>query len=214
MLAIVFAGYVEIVNMNSKGMTYRQKVLKAVYPAFMWLTRVTGSNSRKIANPAARQPPVSLYDLSVQTLEGKQLPLSQYRGKKLLIVNTASDCGYTNQYNELERLYEKYGDRLAVLGFPANDFKQQEKGSDAEIATFCKRNFGVTFPLVKKSSVVKGAQQHPVYQWLSDSTKNGWCNVAPRWNFSKYLVDENGVLLGYFDPSVPPLSKAITGKLQ
>lgn len=214
MLVVVFAGYVEIVNMNSKGMTYRQKVLKAVYPAFMWFTRLVGANTQKKDNPSHKAPLTSLYDLSVETNEGSVVSLSAYRGKKLLLVNTASDCGYTGQYAELQKLHEKYGDKLMVLGFPANDFKQQEKGTDAEIASFCQRNFGVSFPLVKKSVVVKGPGQHPVYQWLTDAARNGWCNTAPSWNFSKYLVDENGVLIGYFDPSVSPSSAAITEKLK
>jgi glutathione peroxidase len=102
---------------------------------------------------------------------------------------------------------------MVILGFPANDFKEQEKGSDEEIAQFCKVNYGVTFPLMKKSTVVKSPDQNPVYKWLSDSTQNGWCNKQPSWNFSKYLLDEHGNLLQYFDPAVSPLSPEVTDKI-
>jgi glutathione peroxidase len=140
---------------------------------------------------------------------GKTLPLQELKGKKLLLVNTASDCGYTPQYSELQQLQERFRDTLQVIGFPANDFKEQEKGSDAAIAQFCHVNFGVTFPLAKKSSVVKGPHQHPVYRWLTEREQNGWNDKAPGWNFSKYLVDEQGLLTHYFDPSVAPLGTEI-----
>lgn len=201
LLITVFVVYVEIVNRNSKNMTYRQKVLKAVYPAFMWITKLTGTNT-KMKNESAKSPVVSFYDLSATQIDGKELKFADFKGKKLLLVNTASDCGYTNQYADLQKLYDQFKDKLLVIGFPANDFKEQEKGSDEEIAQFCQKNYGVTFPVMKKSVVIKSAQQNPVYQWLTDSSKNGWCNQQPSWNFSKYLVDENGVLANYFDPSV------------
>lgn len=214
LLITVFVVYVEIVNRNSKNMTYRQKVLKAVYPAFMWITKLTGTNTKKMKNELAKSPVVSFYDLSATQIDGKELKFADFKGKKLLLVNTASDCGYTNQYADLQKLYDQFKDKLLVIGFPANDFKEQEKGSDEEIAQFCQKNYGVTFPVMKKSVVIKSAQQNPVYQWLTDSSKNGWCNQQPSWNFSKYLVDENGVLTNYFDPSVSPLSNEITDKLR
>jgi len=214
LLITVFVVYVEIVNRNSKNMTYRQKVLKAVYPAFMWITKLTGTNTKKMKNESAKSPVVSFYDLSATQIDGKELKFADFKGKKLLLVNTASDCGYTNQYADLQKLYDQFKDKLLVIGFPANDFKEQEKGSDEEIAQFCQKNYGVTFPVMKKSVVIKSAQQNPVYQWLTDSSKNGWCNQQPSWNFSKYLVDENGVLANYFDPSVSPLSNEITDKLR
>lgn len=214
LLITVFVVYVEIVNRNSKNMTYRQKVLKAVYPAFMWITKLTGTNTKKMKNELAKSPVVSFYDLSATQIDGKELKFADFKGKKLLLVNTASDCGYTNQYADLQKLYDQFKDKLLVIGFPANDFKEQEKGTDEEIAQFCQKNYGVTFPVIKKSVVIKSAQQNPVYQWLTDSSKNGWCNQQPSWNFSKYLVDENGVLTNYFDPSVSPLSNEITDKLR
>jgi len=126
-----------------------------------------------------------------------------------LLVNTASDCGYTDQYAGLQKLSEKFEDKLVVIGFPANDFKQQEKGTDKEILEFCKANYGVSFPLMQKSSVLHSATQNPVYKWLTDSSLNGWNNKPPSWNFTKYVVDENGVLTNYFGPSISPLSKAV-----
>ena len=214
LLITVFVVYVEIVNRNSKNMTYRQKVLKAVYPAWMWITKLTGTNTKKMKNELAKSPVVSFYDLSATKIDGKEIKLADFKGKKLLLVNTASDCGYTNQYADLQKLYDQFKNKLLVIGFPANDFKEQEKGTDEEIAQFCQKNYGVTFPVMKKSVVIKSAQQNPVYQWLTDSSKNGWCNQQPSWNFSKYLVDENGVLTNYFDPSVSPLSNEITDKLR
>jgi glutathione peroxidase len=106
-------------------------------------------------------------------------------------------------------LSKQYKDKLVVIGFPANDFKEQEKGTDAAIAEFCKKNFGVTFPLMQKSVVIKSPLQNPVFQWLTDSARNGWNNKNPTWNFSKYLVNENGVLTNYFDPSVSPLNSEV-----
>jgi glutathione peroxidase len=130
------------------------------------------------------------------------------KGKKVLLVNTASDCGYTNQYADLQKLFEKNSDRLIILGFPANDFKEQEKGTDEQIAQFCQINFGVTFPLAKKSSV-KGDHKNEIFKWLSEKNKNGWNSKQPSWNFSKYLVNEQGQLTHYFDPAVSPLSDEV-----
>ncbi len=212
-LIAAFAVYVEIVNRNSKNMTYRQKVLKAVYPALMWLTRITGKNSKQLAHEKV-QPPVSFYQLSALANNGDSISFEKFRGKKVLLVNTASDCGYTNQYADLQELSEAYPEKLLVIGFPANDFKEQEKGTDEEIASFCKVNYGVKFPIMKKAVVIAQSGQHPVYQWLTDSAKNGWNSKAPSWNFSKYLVNEEGVLTHYFDPSVSPTSKAVKDAIQ
>lgn len=212
LLVASFAIYVEIVNRNSKHMTYRQKVLKAVYPAWMWITRLTGKNTKKLSGN--KQPVVSFYSLAGTLNNGDTLQFSSLKGKKVMLVNTASHCGYTNQYDDLQKLAEQYKDKLVVIGFPANDFKEQEKGSDAEIAEFCRLNYGVSFPLMQKSVVIPSPAQNPVYQWLTDSSKNGWNSKAPSWNFSKYLVNENGVLTHYFDPSVAPGSPAVTDALE
>lgn len=208
MLIIVFVGYVEIINQNSKNMTYRQKVLKAIYPVWMWWTKITGRGTANISNEKTK-PPQPFYNLSSILNNGQTFDFSSLRGKKVLLVNTASNCGYTDQYEDLQKLFEENSGRLQVIGFPANDFKEQEKGTDEEIAQFCKLNFGVQFPLMKKSIVVKQPGQNPVFEWLTDSSKNGWNNKAPSWNFSKYLVNEEGILVNYFGPSVSPLSDEV-----
>lgn len=153
------------------------------------------------------------YDLEGILNNGDSLKFSSLRGKKVMIVNTASDCGFTGQYAELEQLYTKNSEKLVILAFPANDFKEQEKGSDAEIAEFCRANFGISFPLFKKTRVVKGEGQHPVYSWLSDPAKNGWNSKEPVWNFSKYIVNEEGNLTHFFGPSVSPLDPEMTEAL-
>lgn len=202
-----FAVYVEIVNRNSKNMTYRQKILKAVYPALMWFTKLTGKNSKELSGD--KEPPVSFYSLKAILNSGDTLDFAGLKGKKVLLVNTASNCGYTNQYSDLQQLADEQKDKLLVIGFPANDFKEQEKGTDEEIAQFCKVNFGVSFPLARKSVVVHSEAQNPVYQWLTDSSRNGWNRKPPTWNFTKYLVNEEGRLTHYFGPSVSPLSREV-----
>ena len=208
--AIVYFFYV---NRNSVGMTTRQKLLKAVYPAWILFTKVIGKNNDAFANKHAK-PSVPFHTLKAVMNNGATYDFSQLKGKKVLLVNTASNCGYTGQYDDLQKLHEKFQNKLVILGFPANDFKEQETGSDEEIATFCKINFGVTFPLMKKSTVKKDSTQNEIFKWLTDATKNGWNNKAPSWNFSKYLVNEEGVLTHYFDPSVSPLSKEVIVNIQ
>ena len=207
-LLLLFAGYVEIINRNSSNMTYRQKVLKAVYPAWMWFARITGKNTKTLKKEV--MPTIPFHNLNATLNNGDSFNFSTLRGKKVLLVNTASDCGYTDQYSELQKLYEQHGDKLAILAFPANDFKSQEKGTDQEIAAFCRNNYAISFPLFSKSIVVKQAGQNPVYRWLTDSAMNGWNSLAPEWNFSKYLVSEDGILINYFGASVSPLDKKIT----
>jgi glutathione peroxidase len=207
--AILFFSYVAIVNRNSKNMTYRQKVFKAVYPALMWYNKITGKKSKVMENSEGITTLRSLHNLSVHLNDGSELELGSLKGKKILIVNTASDCGYTNQYDDLQKLYETKKNKLMIIGFPANDFKEQEKGTDKEIAAFCKANFGITFPLATKSSVIKGKQQNEIFKWLSDERLNGWNDQDPDWNFCKYLVDEDGKLIKFFDTAVSPLSEEV-----
>ncbi|HET6994025.1 MAG TPA: glutathione peroxidase [Chitinophagaceae bacterium] len=195
-------------------MTYRQKVLKAIYPAWMWYNRVTGKKTKVITNDKTPVHTQSLYDLSVRLNNGQTIKLDSLKGKKILIVNTASNCGYTNQYKDLEGLYEKYRDKVVIIGFPANDFKEQEKGTDEQIAEFCKLNYGISFPLAKKSTVIPGPKQNEVFKWLTDKTKNGWNEQSPSWNFSKYLVDEKGELVKYFDPAISPLSDEVINAIE
>jgi len=204
-----FWGYVEIVNINSPHMTARQKLLKAIYPVLTGYKKIFGKDLKMLSNDKNVQPVESFYNLSVKLNDGKELKFQELKGKKVLLVNTASDCGFTAQYDDLEKLYEEEKNKLTIIAFPANDFKEQEKGSDEEIARFCKLNFGVTFPLAIKASVIKQGNQQPVFQWLTDKAKNGWNNKQPSWNFSKYLVDEQGVLTNYFDPAISPLSDEV-----
>lgn len=208
MFCIVFLGYVELVNINSKQMSYRQKVLKAVYPAWMWWSRLRGINRTELSNKNV-QPPVSFYSLKATLNNGNELDFSTLRGKNVLLVNTASDCGYTDQYEDLQKLYEKFNKGLVIIAFPSNDFKEQEKGTDKEIAEFCKLNYGVSFPLMKKSVVIKSNQQNEVFRWLTDSSENGWNSKQPSWNFCKYLINEKGMLTHYFGASVSPLSNDV-----
>lgn len=145
----------------------------------------------------------SLYDFKINSLDGTPVDFERFRGKNLLIVNTASKCGYTPQYETLQKLHETYGDGVEVLGFPANNFLWQEPGTNEEIASFCEKNYGVTFQMFEKISV-KGRDQHPLYQWLT--AKSG---EKPTWNFCKYVVNKNGEVVGFYGPKVSPLDEAI-----
>ena len=156
--------------------------------------------------------PNSIYQFQVESIDGDTLNWDDYKGKKILVVNTASKCGYTPQYKDLEALYEKYKDKLTVIGFPANNFGGQEPGSNAEIANFCSVNFGVTFPMAAKVSV-KGDDMAPVYQWLTQKQKNGVLDADISWNFNKFLLDENGKLIAWFPSKVKPLDEEIVSKL-
>lgn len=151
----------------------------------------------------------SFYDLTIKSLDGKtELKMSQFKGKKILCVNVASKCGYTPQYEGLQKLYENNLNKLVIIGFPCNQFLGQESGSSEEIATFCKKNFGVTFPLTEKIEV-KGQGQHPIYQWLTNKETNGVKDITVKWNFGKFLIDENGKFLEYFPSGTEPLSEEI-----
>lgn len=205
---IIIAGYTVYVNRNSTNMTARQKLLKAFYPTLMWITKITGTNMANVKNESI-QPPVSFYSLQTSLIDGSAFNFSGLKGKKVLLVNTASDCGYTDQYADLEKLYQQYKSELVILAFPANDFKEQEKENDAAIATFCKKNYGVTFPIMAKSSVIKSNRQNTIFNWLTNTASNGWNDKAPSWNFSKYIVNDKGQLTNYFDPGISPLSKEV-----
>ena len=154
----------------------------------------------------------SIHDIQVTDINGKSLKLKNYAGKKILIVNVASRCGYTGQYKDLQKLYDEYGDKVEILAVPCNDFGGQEPGSLSEISNFCKVNFGVTFPILKKVNI-KSNPIDPLYSWLSDETKNGWNSSLPSWNFCKYLVDEKGTLIRFFRSGVNPMSSDILSLL-
>jgi glutathione peroxidase len=194
-------------------MNLRQKFLKAVYPFLIAWSKISGRRSTVLDNTTHTPPQRPFHNLIVELNNGNQLKLDQARGKKVLLVNTASNCGYTGQYDELQKLHDQFRDKLLIIGFPANDFKEQEKGGDQEIAEFCRVNFGVTFPLAKKSTVLKGSDQNEIFKWLTNKNDNGWNTQPPTWNFSKYLVDEQGTLTHYFDPAVSPLSDDVVNAI-
>lgn len=150
----------------------------------------------------------SIYDFKVPGLEGNEIDFSQYKGKKIMIVNTASKCGLTPQYEGLEKLYQQYKNKLVIIGFPANNFKQQEPGTNTEIAEFCKKNYGVSFPMADKVSV-KGEDIHPLFKYLvEEATKKG-INDPITWNFTKFLINEKGELVTVFSPKTTPLSEEV-----
>ena len=175
----------------------------------MWVSGLKNNNAKIKINDGNKQPVTSLYNLSAALNNSNPLLMSSLKGKKILLVNTASDCGFTGQYAELEKLHQLHKGKLVILGFPANDFKEQEAGTDDDIAAFCALNYGVTFLIMKKTSVIKNAIQNDVFKWLTHANKNGWNDQQPIWNFCKYLVNEQGVLTHYFEPSVSPLSKEV-----
>lgn len=159
--------------------------------------------------------PKNIYDFKVTALDGGTIDFSAYKGKKILIVNTASQCGYTPQYAQLEQLYKQYNGKLVIVGFPANNFGAQEPGTNEEISSFCQKNYGVTFPMAAKISV-KGDDMAPIYQWLTHKDYNGFLESTVKWNFQKYLIDEQGKLIAMFPSSVKPtdekVMEAINGK--
>ncbi|WP_394330685.1 glutathione peroxidase [Epilithonimonas caeni] len=155
----------------------------------------------------------SIHSFKVEALDGSTIDFSKFKGKKILVVNTASECGFTPQYADLEKLYEAYKDKLVVVGFPANNFGGQEPGSNHEIATFCQRNYGVQFPMAAKISV-KGDDIAPIYKFLTDKKENGVKNTKILWNFTKILLDEKGNVIDSFASTANPMSESITKYLK
>lgn len=155
----------------------------------------------------------TIYDFKVESLDGKEINFADFKGKKILIVNTASECGFTPQYADLEKVYEQYKDKLVVVGFPANNFGGQEPGTNTEIGTFCQKNYGVTFPMAAKVSV-KGDDTAPIFKYLTEQELNGVKNTSILWNFTKFLVDENGKLIDSFVSTTKPTDQAITKYLK
>lgn len=151
----------------------------------------------------------SIHSFKVKSIDGGTIDFAKYKGKKILVVNVASQCGYTRQYEGLQKLYDAHKDKLVIVGFPANNFGSQEPGSEGEIAQFCKARFGVTFPMASKISV-KGDDTAPIYKWLTSKAQNGVLDATIGWNFNKFLLDENGKMLAYFPSKVEPDSEEIT----
>lgn len=192
------------------GFVYKRKcMIKSLLLAFLILPACCIHCKAQTESPIS---PTSIHQFKVLGLQGDTINFAQFKGKKILVVNTASKCGFTPQYKELEELYTKYKDKLVVVGFPANNFLHQEPGTNEEIASFCEKNYGVSFPMAAKISV-KGKDEAPIYKWLTSKSENGVMNAKIKWNFNKFLLDENGIIMAYFPSSVTPLSEAIVSKL-
>jgi glutathione peroxidase len=186
-----------------------KKILKAVGTMIIGILPLHCGGGGKPAGTHSTKP---IFDYSYKAMDGSTVEMSVYRGKKILIVNVASKCGFTPQYDELEKLAIQYKEKLTVIGFPANNFMGQEPGTNEEIATFCRSTYGVTFPMSQKISVI-GDNQHGIFKWLTDASLNGWNSRPPKWNFYKYLIDEKGELIHVFPSTTTPLSSDITDLL-
>ena len=190
-------------------------MIKLITISFTLLSCVTNTNPSILNKELTATSPIiakSIYDFKVEALDGSTIDFSKFKGKKILIVNTASACGYTPQYEGLEALYKKYQDKLIIVGFPANNFGGQEPGTNGEIKEFCKKNYGVTFPMAAKVSV-KGDDTAPIFKWLCSKEENGVTDAEIKWNFGKFLLDEKGNLIEYFPSKIEPMSDEITKKL-
>jgi glutathione peroxidase len=195
--------------MTIMGLGY--SILMALSSCFGGNTKsnpAVSADGKKAVTVTAKE---SIYDIKVNGLDGKAYDLSALKGKKILIVNTASECGFTPQYEGLEELHQKHGDKVVILAFPCNDFGGQEPGSAEKIQQFCSTKFHTTFQLMEKVNTKSNV--HPLYKWLTDPAKNGWNDKAPTWNFCKYLIDEKGELLKFYPSSVKPMSTDIVGML-
>ena len=186
-------------------------MLKLISIAAMFFMASFTLNKKFVDNSSLKAK--SIHAFKVQGLEGDIIDFSKFKGKKILVVNTASKCGFTPQYEQLEKLYKTYSEKLVIVGFPANNFGQQEPGTNSEIKEFCTKNYGVTFPMAAKVSV-KGDDIAPIYAWLTNKSLNGVMDADIKWNFTKFLLDEKGVLIANFDSKVIPLSDEITSYLK
>ena len=159
------------------------------------------------------QTSTTLYDIKINSIQGKPVEFSNFKGKKILFVNVASKCGFTPQYKDLQKLYNEYQDKLMVIGVPCNQFGKQEPGTSDEIQEFCQVNYGVNFLITEKIDV-KGVNQHPLYHWLTSKSENGKKNSSVKWNFQKYLIDEDGEVIDYYFSITKPTSSKITKHLK
>ena len=167
------------------------------------------SNEKKVSGKSYTIDPITtVFDYKIKNIYGDVVTLEKYRGKKILIVNVASRCGYTSQYKDLQKLQDRYKNKLQVIAFPCNDFGFQEPGTSEQIAEFCEVNYNIKFPIMEKINI-RRSPSHPLYEWLSNSELNGWNDSKPKWNFYKYLINENGKLINIFNSGTSPLSTAI-----
>lgn len=180
---------------------------KLVVLLTLFLTSITTNSQIK------KNQNMSLYSIEINSLDGNTIDLNDYKGKYILFVNVASECGFTGQYADLQKLYDTYQDKLMVIGVPCNQFGSQEPGSADQIQSFCSKNYGVTFLMTEKIDV-KGDNQHPLYKWLTDKDLNGIKSTSVKWNFQKYLVDDKGAFVDYFYSITKPLSSKITRQLK
>ncbi|WP_297985422.1 glutathione peroxidase [uncultured Chryseobacterium sp.] len=190
-----------------------KKLFIVLLSVVAFLKSCTGQKSETSQANTEKEMGKTIYDYKVEALDGSEINFADFKGKKILIVNTASECGFTPQYADLEKLYEANKDKLVIVGFPANNFGGQEPGSNAEIGTFCQKNYGVTFPMAAKVSV-KGDDTAPIFKYLTEKELNGVKNSAILWNFTKFLVDENGKLIDSFVSTTKPTDDAITKYLK
>ena len=190
----------------------RVSALAVAFSMLLVSCELVTTENRSIAmnvTNAQYQQKQSLHDFSAESLNGEKFDFSQLKGKRVLIVNTASECGYTPQYEGLQQLYETYGgEGFTVVGFPSNDFGKQEPGSNEEIREFCRKNFGVSFPMMAKTPVT-GKDKHPIYHWLTSKAQNGRKSVEVQWNFNKFLIDEEGNWVAYYPSDVKPMDQRI-----
>ena len=180
-------------------------------PLFAWFSALFFSQPEPTPQPQLMEK--SFHSFRIESISGDEIQMADYKGKYILCVNVASKCGFTPQYKDLQALYERYQDKLVIIGFPCNQFMRQEPGSNAEIASFCERNYGVTFPLTTKIDV-KGKNQHPIYQWLTNQEVDGKTNHTVKWNFHKFLVNPEGKLVGVYSSRVNPQSPEIVTAIQ
>lgn len=190
------------------------KIMKYLFVFILFIIISCGTpTTSSRPNNASMTTKASFYDFKLKSIDGKEIDFAQFKGKKVLLVNVASKCGLTPQYEGLQKLHEQYGSKLVILGFPANNFMGQEPGSNEEIAGFCQKNYGVSFQMFEKISVL-GEDQHPLYQWLTKKDLNGWNESKPDWNFAKYLVNENGELIKFFSARTQPMSEEILSTIK
>ncbi len=187
--------------------------MKKILLPFLLFIACTSATTKTKQMETSTSTATSVHEFKVSSIDGGTIDFSAFKGKKIMIVNTASQCGYTPQYEGLEKLYEQYKDKLVIVGFPANNFGEQEPGSNTEIEQFCKKNFGVTFPLAAKVDVV-GDNTHPLFKWLTNKELNGVLDAEVKWNFNKFLLDEDGKLLAYFPSKVTPESEEVLNYLK